>query len=167
MEITYLGDHLRYTAWATRRTLEAVGRLTEAEFTHETGASFGSVRGVLVHMFGAAWWWYTILADEQPEYPEWLDHEGEGASIDRIRYTFLGLLERYEALADRLRNPAEAWSFASTLVQTHLGEIRKWQGVMNIVSHDTHHRAQVATLLRQMGHHPVETDLIFFYTQKT
>ncbi|HWI64492.1 MAG TPA: DinB family protein [Symbiobacteriaceae bacterium] len=166
MEVTYLGEHLRYTCWATRRTLEAVGQLTDAEFTRETHGSFGSVRGVLVHMFGAAWWWYTVLADEQPPYPDWLDHEGEGAGAADIADAYEELLQRYERLAEKLGHPGEAYAFAATIVKVHVGEIRKWQGVMNIVSHDTHHRAQIATLLRQMGHTPIETDLIYFYTAK-
>lgn len=161
MEISYLGDHLRYTAWATRRTLEAVGELTDEEFTRDLQCSFGNVRGTLLHMLEASSWWYSVLTDEDSG-----ERVDDDAPFPEIRDAYLALLHRYERLADQLQRHGDAWSFATTEVTVHVGEIRKWQGIMNIVSHDTYHRGQIATLLRQMGHQPVETDIIYFYSNK-
>ena len=60
----YLSTHLRYSAWASRRTLQALRRLSEEEFNRNLGASFGSIRGTLEHMFVADRVWFEKLAGE-------------------------------------------------------------------------------------------------------
>jgi len=40
-----------------------------------------------------------------------------------------------------------------------------WQANLHIVNHGTYHRGQIAALMRQQGHHPQSTDLIYYYLQ--
>lgn len=164
MEITYLADHVRYTTWATRRMLDAIAGLSEEEFTRDTKAAFGSVRGTLVHMFGTARWWYSVLTGEQIDALDWVEQQGDGATFGEIQDAYLSLLGRYEALASRLTHFGDAWAFGVTPVTIQGSEIRKWQGLLDIVSHDTHHRGQLSALLRQLDHEPPELDLILYYT---
>ncbi|HEY0810552.1 MAG TPA: DinB family protein, partial [Longimicrobiales bacterium] len=41
-----------------------------------------------------------------------------------------------------------------------------WQLLRHLVNHSTYHRGQVTTMLRQVGHEPVSTDLVLFYRQE-
>jgi len=41
-----------------------------------------------------------------------------------------------------------------------------WQIVLHIVNHASYHRGQITTMLRQLGHTPVPTDLIAFYRRE-
>ena len=38
-----------------------------------------------------------------------------------------------------------------------------WQPVVHMVNHNTYHRGQVVSLLRQMGYEPPATDLVQFF----
>lgn len=160
---TYLGTHLRYTAWATKRTLKAVAKLTPEEYLRELGSGHGSVRGTLEHMFYADLGWYELLAGERadiepPPNDDWY------SIAPNLELDYRELLRQYEVLASFLDDLdlALAFSHAEIYVPWLDNSIPKWQGALNIVSHATYHRGQIATLLRQLGQVPLETDLIFF-----
>ena len=38
-----------------------------------------------------------------------------------------------------------------------------WQLLRHMVNHSSYHRGQVTTMLRQLGHTPVATDLVLYY----
>ena len=38
-----------------------------------------------------------------------------------------------------------------------------WRIIAHLVNHDSYHRGQVVTMLRQLGHAPPGTDLILYY----
>jgi uncharacterized damage-inducible protein DinB len=40
-----------------------------------------------------------------------------------------------------------------------------WQIVLHVVNHGTHHRGQVAAMMRAMGHVPPPLDLIRYYRE--
>jgi uncharacterized damage-inducible protein DinB len=40
-----------------------------------------------------------------------------------------------------------------------------WQAVMHLSNHDSYHRGQLTTLIRQVGGTPTNTDLIVFYRE--
>jgi len=42
-----------------------------------------------------------------------------------------------------------------------------WQSMQHLVNHNTYHRGQVTTLLRQLGAQPILTDLMHFYRERT
>jgi uncharacterized damage-inducible protein DinB len=41
-----------------------------------------------------------------------------------------------------------------------------WQCLQHAANHGTYHRGQVATLLRQHGAQPIQTDLMHFYRER-
>ena len=45
-------------------------------------------------------------------------------------------------------------------------EMPLWQAIMHLSNHDSYHRGQLTTLIRQVGGTPVNTDLLFFYRER-
>ena len=41
-----------------------------------------------------------------------------------------------------------------------------WQLMRHMVNHSTYHRGQITTMLRQLGHEAVSTDLVVYYRQQ-
>jgi uncharacterized damage-inducible protein DinB len=41
-----------------------------------------------------------------------------------------------------------------------------WQMLQHVVNHQSYHRGQIATMLRQLGAKPISTDMIFFYRER-
>lgn len=162
---TYLATHLRYTVWATRRTLRSVGQLSPKEYLRGLGTGHGSVRETLEHMFGADRGWYELLAGESAGVED--SPEDYYAEFGHLETDYHVVLAHYEQLASFLTDLELASYFAGSQVYVPWLKTRipKWQGVMNVVSHATHHRGQIAAMIRQLGHTPLETDLVYYYVE--
>jgi uncharacterized damage-inducible protein DinB len=152
-----------YNQWANRRALEACAALTAEQFTQGMGSSFASVRDTLAHIYGAEWIWYErLFGRSHPGLPtasgfpdvavlrqkfdeqdtQFLEYVSELSAEDLDR-VFL-----YKNLAGKeLSNPL-------------------WQILQHLANHNTYHRGQVTTLLRQLGAKPISTDLIAFYREQ-
>ncbi|MGH9722983.1 MAG: DinB family protein [Bryobacteraceae bacterium] len=157
-----LRTHLEYTAWATRRLLEAAARLSPAELSRDFNTSDKSVVGTLAHTFAADRIWLARLQNEA----------GQGFISDDDRQ--LTVLQReWPALHGRWKQWAEALTDASVAAVVSYKDIRGnpwttpiWQILLHVVNHGTHHRGQVSGFLRAMGQTPPPLDLIAFYREK-
>jgi uncharacterized damage-inducible protein DinB len=41
-----------------------------------------------------------------------------------------------------------------------------WQMLRHVVNHSSYHRGQVTTMLKQLGHRAISTDMILMYQEK-
>ena len=149
--------HLRYSAWASRKLVEAVRAVPDPDFEKSVGISHGSLLGTLAHVHWADWLWFTRVVEprEQPAqtrealetvWPELQDKWiawAEGASDAELNRVVV-----YKSILDgqMARTPA-------------------WQIVLHVVNHATLHRGQVMGMLRQTGIPPPHTDLMNFYRE--
>jgi uncharacterized damage-inducible protein DinB len=146
-----------YDRWANARLLEAVGRLSRADFTRELGGSVGSVRGTLVH----------VLWGER----RWLQFWREGSLMpDPDVGAFPDVATLATAWADLARDRTR---FAESLTDGRLvtevsvrgGRYTLGELIQHAVSHSTYHRGQVALLLRLLGETPPATDYRLFLSE--
>jgi uncharacterized damage-inducible protein DinB len=151
--------HLRYSAWASRKLVEAVRAVPDADFEKPVGISHNSLLGTLAHILWADWLWFTRVVKpmEKPAQTRealemvWPELQGkwvawaEGASEAEMNRVV-----EYKSILDgqMARTPA-------------------WQIVLHVVNHATMHRGQVMGMLRQMGVAPPHTDLMAFYRELT
>ena len=146
-----------YVRWANQRLLDAAARLSSEEFTRELGASFGSVRGTLVHiMYGERRWlqfWTdgTFAAAMDPAaFPDTATITASWSQLELDRQTFVdGLTDA--KLAMRVSVGDQSYT---------LGEL-----IQHILDHSTYHRGQVASLIRQLGYAPPPTGFRFFLSE--
>lgn len=152
-----------YNAWANRRHLEAVSKVTTEEFVRPMGSSFGSLRDTLAHIYGAEWIWLERFQERSPERlpdvtqfqdvpglrEKWLAHETHLlAFVGKLTQEDLNRVMEYKTLKYGVyRNPL-------------------WQSMQHVVNHGTYHRGQVTTLLRQLNAQPILTDLMHFYRER-
>lgn len=154
-------SHLRFTAWASGRLLEAAAALSEEELNRDFKTADKSVVATLAHCFAADRAWFhrvdgtpratfispedrtlSVLQDEWPKYwQRWLE------CLDK---------ETNESLARPI-------TFTDLKGKQHTQPL--WQILLHMVNHATHHRGQVSGFLRAMGHVPPQLDLIFYYRQ--
>lgn len=140
-----------------RRLLEALANLTLDEFTRELGASFGSVRGTVIHiMWGEKRWLHRWLAGSRlpdpllSDFPDLASVAAAWSRVEAERDSFVRHLtnERLEA------------------AMTVHGQQYTLAGLMqHILNHSTYHRGQVVLLLRQLGHQPPATDYAVFLSE--
>lgn len=146
-----------YNRWANRRLLVAASLLSRDDFSRELHASFGSVRGTLIHiLWGEGRWlqfWKdgSFIPDADPdEYPNVAALETAWERIEEAQQAFASGVTA-ERLAETLKVRENQYTLAEL--------------VQHILNHSTYHRGQVALLLRQIGHHPPSTDFRLFLTE--
>ena len=156
-----LRDLFDYNYWARDRQLDACAALSEEEFLRPMGNSFSSVRDVLAHLIFAEWAWLErwqgkspTTADRQQVDPDkfptlnsvrarWSVLEGN------MRAHLRGLDE------ERLSRPLTYTNFSDQVRTYPLGHT-----MFRLANHQTYHRGQVTTLLRQLGAKAPEVDYL-------
>lgn len=148
----------RYNRWMNERMFATASRIDDAERRADRGAFFGSIHRTLNHiLWGDSVWLarFTGAAFATPAYGAdtiadfaRLQHERDIADTAILNWAgkltpawLDGTLE-YRAAADGRQRTVPAWVAATHLFQ-----------------HATHHRAQVVTLMTQLGYDVGATDL--------
>jgi len=152
-----------YNYWANRKLFGVLSQLKPEEFTKSVAGSYGSVRNTLVHVMSAEWGWL----DRCGGHPR-------GAKLKGDDYPTLdSLVSRWKNVEGYIRE------FLSTLSDADLGRdveyspdgvARRSMAIGDLLQHSvihgTHHRGQVAMLLRLLGYTPGNFDLIFYKAEK-
>ncbi|HYM13857.1 MAG TPA: DinB family protein [Bryobacterales bacterium] len=160
MSTNDLRHHVRYNSWATQRVLESVRALTSEQYSRGLGNSYGGVEGTLIHIYQADQIWFArlegrptgSLAAFQPP-----------AGRDAFERDWLALLGRMIAWAEGLSDTD--WDRVVAYRNTKgeaLETPARWI-ILHLINHNSYHRGQITTLLRQLGHTPVGTDLLYYY----
>jgi uncharacterized damage-inducible protein DinB len=151
--------HLRYSAWASRKLVDAVLVLPDGVVEKPVGISHGSLLGTLAHILWADWLWFTRVVEpmEQP-----------GSTREALETIWPGLQDRWVAWAERASD-AEMQRVVEykSILDGRMARTPAWQIVLHVVNHATLHRGQVMGMLRQMEIAPPQTDLMIFYRELT
>ena len=150
-----------YNYWARDRQLDACATLSEDQFLRPLGSSFSSLRDTLAHLLAVEWIWHERFRGHSPGgVPPWLEE----------LKTCPALRERWKPLEANLRQYLEELSpeaLAQPLTYVNLaGETWTyplWQTLFHLVNHQTYHRGQETTLLRQLGAHPTPVDFLDYF----
>ncbi len=149
-----------YNYWARDRQLEVCATLGEEQFLHPAGNSFGSVRDTLAHLLAVEWVWHERLRGRSPRSePPWLAGlRSVGAMRERWKLVEADLREYLAGLdPEALSGPLTYVNFAGKTWTYPL-----WQVLFHLVNHQTYHRGQVTTLLRQLGAEPPGIDFLVY-----
>ena len=155
---TYARTMAAYNRWMNERLYESCAALADAQRKRDLGAFFKSIHGTLNHI---------LLADRI-----WLGRftgaPFDARSLDQELYADYGELRAERARTDQAiadwaasLRPAD---FAGELSYLSLAKQPRrtplWLAATHFFNHQTHHRGQVTTLLKQCGVDPGVTDLV-------
>jgi uncharacterized damage-inducible protein DinB len=155
----------RYNLWATRRLLDAVAALDDADCRRDVGLFFRSVHGTLNHLLVAehALWFRRFAEGASPTVT--LDAELEP---DRAR-----LGERLLAGAGAWLPLIEAWSderFTGVLAYRRMAGPPASPpfatALLHVFNHGTHHRGQISAGLTMLGRPGPVLDLLHMPPQE-
>ncbi len=162
MDLAAIGALYRYGSWANEQVLDAVSRLTPADFTRDLKSSYGSIRNTLTHLLWGEWIWLQRWKGVSPtrvfspaDFPDVESLRERLHIVVDERSAFLRDMtaERLLQVVEYRNVEGEIWSYPL------------WQQLCHVVNHSTYHRGQVATMLRQLGATPAATDLLVYYDQ--
>lgn len=162
----------RYNRWMNRKLYALAATLPDAERKRDLGAFFGSLHATLAHLLLGDRAWLARLGADPAEVRS-LDRDGREIpirSLDQILYDDFDDLRRER---ERTDETILRWSAsldderlaADVEYETIAGARQRhplWWAVAHVFNHQTHHRGQATTLLRQLGREPGSTDLIAF-----
>jgi uncharacterized damage-inducible protein DinB len=153
-----LRELFAYNYWARDRQLEACAALSQEQFQCPTGSSFPSLRDTLAHLVGGEWVWLERCHGRSPrslpapeEFPTLTPIAERWRAIEKHDFLeyLAGLHE--EALIQPLPYTGltgETWTYPL------------WRALLHVVNHQTYHRGQVTTILKQLGVPPPPADLL-------
>ena len=137
-----------YNYWARDRQLEACAALAPEQFVRPLGASYSSLRDTLAHLVGAEWIWLERWLGRTPralpaaeDFPTLAKVEERWREVEQRMREYLGQLDD-EAIARPL-------TYVNLKGQTWTYPL--WQTLYHLTNHQSYHRGQVTTLLRQPG----------------
>ena len=140
-----------YTDWAHRRILQALEHLDDTE----------EARRLFTHIILAQHGWMKRIRGEDTRSHTWFagDHTYDLAQCTAEWNTSLTTwLDFLDAASDE--DLTRNIEYTSTEGPTHQSTVQEI--IYQLVNHSTHHRAQIARMIREQGHTPPPTDYIFF-----
>jgi len=153
-----------FNRWANAKTCESVEALTQEEYEKPIGGSFGSVRGTLIHLYGADWIWLERFHGRSPRA---MPESGDVTDLRSLRAKWLAVEDARDAYvapltAEQLAGPLSYAGFDGKKFTRVLGD-----ALFHVANHSTYHRGQVATLVRQLGKSPLSTDYTRWLNERT
>ena len=160
MDIDRIRALFEYNSWANGRILDVASKLTPEEFTKDLGSSYPSVRDTLVHLISSEWIWLQRWKGISPramlnflDFPSFILLKERWAEIEHEQSAFVQAIteESLNKVISYVNTTGESWKYAL------------WQMLQHVVNHSTYHRAQVVTMVRQLGIQPLATDFLVYY----
>jgi uncharacterized damage-inducible protein DinB len=150
---------LAYTIWADRQILECLAGVPAEDLHRETGTSFGTILRTMAHILGAEQIWLgRFLGAPLDPAPT----EGDYADLPSLAAAFTDFWPQLEVFLASLTDAqvASDLTWTNSKGETHTRPTLR--ALVHFANHGTYHRGQVVSLLRQMGHQPPSTDLIYW-----
>ena len=165
--IDTLRELFDYNYWARDRQLEACAALTEEQFLRPMGNSFSSVRDTLAHLIYAEWVWLERWLGRSPT-------QADRQEVAAERFpTLASVRERWSVLEGNMRSyltELDEETLKRPLAYTNWKGERwtypLWKTMFHVANHQTYHRGQITTLLRQLGMGAPEIDYLVFQDAK-
>ncbi len=139
--------HLDYTAWASGLLLDACTKLEKPEAVV-----------TLRHIYYADRVWLARLEGRVQVFQD--DPE---PGLDDLKQVWPTLLARFREFVSGWPNELLSSELTYTNMKGEAHSVARWKVLLHVVNHGTLHRGQVMAMIRQMGHQPPATDLIYFY----
>ncbi|MCL6627313.1 MAG: DinB family protein [Alicyclobacillus shizuokensis] len=152
-------------AWVqeSRRVLfNSCHSLRDGEFSRPVdGFGWGSIRSTLVHVADCYRAWLGAFALGSLAHPFASDEELDSMDVGDVASRFAGVddvvvefLDEFDADALRPIRRTIPWRAPAVL------EVSPQQLFMHTITHEFHHKGQIVSMMRQMGHVPPDTDLL-------
>lgn len=152
-----------YNYWASRLILKAAAGLSIEQFVAPARLSFGSLRGTLVHTYGAEHLWRLrcqegISPGVMPAEASFPDLATLMRAWEQEEYAMRAYLASLSD--DDLQHAIRYINTRGVSYETIL-----WQILAHVVNHGTQFRSEAGVALTEFGHSPGDIDFIYFIRQ--
>jgi len=162
IDAKFLKAHLEYSQWASDRSIESVRPLTGEERNRYLYTSHHGVLGTLVHIYHADRIWLSRLTGH-PRFK--LADLDETFTLESLAEAWKKIHEEIQAWAAALSDSEVTGILKYVNIAGVAYELPVWQVILHVVNHASYHRGQITTMLRQLNHNPIVTDLAAYYNR--
>lgn len=154
---TYARGMAAYNTWMNDKVYACTAELSDEERKRDLGAFFASIHGTLNHLYLGDLAWMERLHGEPVSMKSPKDQLF--AAFDELRQARRALDARITTWAEGLAPEFadSTFKFFSVTYQRQLS-VPGWAIAVQVFNHQTHHRGQLTTLLKQLGKDPGVTD---------
>ena len=159
-----LHEYAAYNVWANRQITNVLAQFATEKLTMQNGSSFGSIYGTLVHLMETERsWWQRIHLQERIVLPE-RDMQEEVLPVVKL------LLESSAEWLTWIQQAKErqlehVFGYHNSKKEYFKQPV--YQVLLHVFNHQTFHRGQIITMLRQQGADKLpNTDFITFSRKK-
>jgi len=153
-----------YNRWANLRVLAACESLTLEQWGRELGHSWGSVHGLLTHMYAAETIWLARWQGDSPrvmaqpaDFPTFAELEKAWMDVE------LQVMDFIDICSDKTLN--QDITYTNTRGETLSFPLGKL--MLHLANHQTHHRGELAAMLAILDVPHPEDDLLWYLREKT
>lgn len=162
MEVEEVRQLLAYNRWANQRLYSLAALLPPERTRERLGTSFESIHGNLAHILGAEILW---LSRFQGISPSQILGGNDFSDLAAIGVRWAAQHRDMNAFVDTLTPAGLAESIGYTNTAGEYWIYARWQMLVHLVNHGTHHRSEVAELLTRLGSPPPGLDLLVYYDE--
>lgn len=160
----------RYNRWMNLKLYALAAPLEDAERKRELGAFFGSLHGTLNHLLLGDRVWMRRFTGDRERYAS-RDVHGEPLAIRSLAQELYADFDQLRREREQTDEDILAWTYSLDEAaldrpleyETIAGEPQRhaaWWAIGHFFNHQTHHRGQATSLLKQLGIDPGVTDLL-------
>lgn len=150
----------QYNRWMNGKIYAVCAEIPDAERKRDRGAFFKSIHGTLNHLLLGDRVWlgrflhrpFSVESLDQELYADFDTLRAEREATDAEIIDYIATLDE-EAVEGDLRY--------TSIVDPEDRVIRLRHALLHFFNHQTHHRGQATTLIKQAGHAPGVTDLLW------
>jgi uncharacterized damage-inducible protein DinB len=164
MNIKDLQILYEYNYWSRDQILRSVNKISHAQLTTPSHLAFGSMLGTLIHILNAEWIWR--MRCQENISPKSMLLEETITDLQSLQQTWL-------AEETKMRSYIQALEESDINRIVHykrmMGQDEEnvlWHILVHVVNHGTHHKAEVASVLTELGHSPGNLDFIIYMRDK-
>jgi uncharacterized damage-inducible protein DinB len=159
MNLVDIRDLYHYNEWAHQRLLDSVATLRPEELTRDLGGSFKTIIDVEAHVISTEWAWLERWGGVNPPGPPaWAESGDMSQIVAGLREVEAKRSRFLDGLSDADLNKMVEYRF----MRGDPGANTLQDLLIHVVNHSTYHRGQIASMIRQLGTKPPQTDFVFF-----
>ena len=159
-----LEQYAAYNLWSNQRLAEVANNLSDDALNKEINSSFPSIYKTVLHLWDVEdiWWQRLKLAEQQV----WQSDTFNGSVIE-LTNNLLAQSKQWKEWVDVATEAALQHEFIYRNSKKDQFKQPVYEMLLHLFNHQTFHRGQLITMLRQTGEGTIpNTDLISFLRKK-
>ena len=159
-----IAQYAAYNLWANQRIVEVINNLSDEQTERNIESSYNGIQKTLLHLWDVEdiWWQRLKLTETQV----WQSDTYKG-SLMELTNNLLAQSKQWKEWIDIATEAALEHEFIYRNSKKDQFKQPVYEMLMHLFNHQTYHRGQLITMIRQTGETTIpNTDLISFLRKK-